>query len=156
MKKRPLIKNLHLVLSQFLKIRAVFLRILNISKSLRNAVLLMGIYALHLVFLQVLMTEAPVNKSDNSFRPLFTHTSKGPITTPNHHPAVSYYTQLIKQGTLSGRAQSEAPQIISNIAAFLFPAPNPAIIEFSAPSVIPFQLADDLYKRYSFFQVFLI
>ena len=134
----------------------MFQRILNISQSSRRALSLIGIYALHLVFLQLLMTETPLNKADNSFKPLFTHTSKSPITNPRHHPAVSYYTQLIKQGTFYGRALSEAPTIISHAVEFLIPTISSNTIELSNIRPSNFQLPEAAYKRYRLFQVFLI
>ena len=129
-------------------------------KSFRKAVALFGVYALHLICFQVLMQAAPSHNIDNSFKPLFSnHTSKGQSSQHNSkHPAVTYYSIMIKQGKdVNGTIRPVAPVIIQSEAAV---PPSPfflsAIFPVFRAMLRPLHLAEDSFRLYSLMKTFLI
>lgn len=67
----------------------------------KGALLLLGVYSIHMVCLLALMSMPVITTSGNAFKPLFTssanHTKKIPgKRTP--HPASTYFAMLVKQG----------------------------------------------------------
>jgi hypothetical protein len=129
------------------------------SRSFRKAIALVGVYTIHLVCLQTLMQAAPIASYDNSFKPLFSHHEKAPAGNnqkPNH-PAVTYYTQLMKQGK-DVRTLCQLVPALNQLAAVL-----PATPHFLSNTFRLYQadfsslhLADDSFKLYRLIQVFLI
>jgi hypothetical protein len=129
------------------------------SRSFRKAIALIGVYAIHLVCLQTLMQAAPASSSNNTFKPLFSHHEKAPANNqqkPNH-PAVTYYTQLMKQGK-DVRVLGQILPALNQLEAVL--PTTPVILshtfhlynaEFNS-----LHLADDTFKLYRLIQVFLI
>ena len=129
-------------------------------KSFRKAVALFGVYALHLIFFQVLMQAAPSHNIDNSFKPLFSnHTSQGQSSQhSSKHPAVTYYSIMMKQGKdVNGSVKPVAPVIIQSEAAV---PPSPFFLSSIFPvfrAVLrPLHLAEDSFKLYSLLKAFLI
>ena len=129
------------------------------SRSFRKSIALVGVYAIHLVCLQTLMQAAPVANADNTFKPLFSHHEKTPAGNnqkPNH-PAVTYYTQLMKQGK-DVRVLGQIVPALNQLVAVL-----PATPQFLSYTFRLYQadfnslhLADDSFKLYRLIQVFLI
>jgi len=128
------------------------------SRSFRRAIALVGVYAIHLVCLQTLMQAAPVSNANNSFKPLFLHHEKAPGNNqkPNH-PAVTYYTQLIKQGK-DIRVLNQVVPAISQLTVALPATPVLLASTFRLyqSDFSGFHIADDAFKRYRLIQVFLI
>jgi hypothetical protein len=122
--------------------------------------MLLGVYALHLVFFQALMEATPIHKSNNSFKPLFTHTNyqKKQNPQPPNHPAVTYYTMLMKQGSNIGGITNNVTPAAYQIATSILQAPTALLITFHTFQVGLTQLhvADDAFKLYRLIHVFLI
>jgi hypothetical protein len=121
--------------------------------------MLIGVYALHLVFLQALMQAAPSHDIDKNFKPLFAkHQNNGNKPQQTNHPAVSYYTMLIKQGKEArGISSVEAP-VIGKADITLPVSPSAIAVTFGLykAGLARFNIADDAFKRYRLYQVFLI
>jgi hypothetical protein len=129
------------------------------SRSFRKAFMLVGVYALHLVFFQVLMQASPSHNLDKSFKPLLVrHQSNSNKTQPSNHPAVSYYTMLIKQGKDGGRICSIEAPVIHRTDAVLPQSPAALAVTFHIyqTGLTRLNIADDAFKRYSLLRVFLI
>jgi hypothetical protein len=129
------------------------------SQSFRKAMLLMGVYMLHLVFLQALMQAAPSYNIDNSFKPLF---NTNQTKHANHsipaakHPAVAYYTMLMKQGNDVGGVCSHVTPAVHELEAAVTPFILAITFHINQTSVGQLHLADDIFKVYRLIQVFLI
>jgi hypothetical protein len=122
--------------------------------------MLLGVYALHLVFLQVLMAGTPANVHPHSgaitnFKPLFHNHDRKHNSQPVNDPAVSYYTQLMKQGK-EDRVTTQAPSPVCQVSGVVVPQCIVAVGEHSVPQPSQFHLNDYAFKRYSLFGVFLI
>ena len=119
--------------------------------------MLIGVYALHLVFFQALMTAAPTHSLDNGFNPLFVkHTKIVDNHLPSAHPAVTYYTMLVKQGNIGLRSCCSFSVIAPQIGDLIV---TPVKVEFQSLYITPFQvmhLGDSVFKLYRLISVFLI
>ena len=129
------------------------------SSSFRKAIALIGVYAIHLVCLQTLMQAAPVYNAGNTFKPLFVHNQKAPSGNnqkPNH-PAVSYYTQLMKQGK-DVRVLGQIVPVLNQLKAVLPTTPHFLSHTFRLyqSDFSGLHLADDSFKLYRLIQSFLI
>ncbi len=128
------------------------------AKSIRKAIALLGVYALHLVFFQALMQATPAHNVDNTFKPLFTHHQKKQNPQPPNHPAVTYYTMLIKQGKDLGRVCAvTAPAIneTETVSAYSFSEVT-TVFHLFGTGFCRLHVADALFKLYRLIQVFLI
>ena len=128
------------------------------SSIFRKAFALIGVYAIHLVCFQILMQAAPGCNSDSSFKPLFTHHQKSHNNNPPKHPAVTYYTQLVKQGKdVRGIGFVVAP--VMRESDLLAPA-TPSLLSFIysiyQAGLLRLHLADDTFRLYRLLHVFLI
>ncbi|MDB5280946.1 MAG: hypothetical protein JWO06_21 [Bacteroidota bacterium] len=124
----------------------------SLSRSLRKSLLLLGVYALHLIFFQALMA-APTQTQNKNFKPLFINHDKKAHAI--NHPAVSYCSILLKQ------ASSEVPSF--NTAAIISPTfseiiqhPFVGTIKTYRAHIDISHLADDTFKLYRVLGVFLI
>ena len=128
------------------------------SKSVRKAIALLGVYALHLVFFQALMQAAPAHNVDNTFKPLFTHNQKKQNPQPPNHPAVTYYTMLIKQGKDLGRVCNVGAPAVNEtetISSYSFSTVT-SISHLFGSGFCRLHVADAIFKLYRLIQVFLI
>jgi hypothetical protein len=134
----------------------VFQRISKISKPLRTAVFLISVYGLHVIFLQLLMTSHPTHEFNNDIKPLFSNHCKKHCTPAAHHPAVSYYTQLIKAGNPDGRVVCEAPPVECHVITLEVPAVLAYSSRYSSTSNETFPPGDNSVKRYLLLRIFLV
>ena len=128
------------------------------SKSIRKAIALLGVYALHLIFFQALMQATPAHNVDNTFKPLFTHHQKKQNPQPPNHPAVTYYTMLIKQGKDVGRVCTvTAPAVneTEKVSSYSFSEVT-TVFHLFGTGFCRFHVGDAAFKLYRLIQVFLI
>ena len=121
--------------------------------------MLMGIYALHLIFFQALMQAAPSYNVDNSFKTLFNPHAQSHAThnVPGaKHPAVTYYSMLVKQGNNLGTSCENVTPAIQQAVATVTPNVLSALFHINQTSIGQLHLADDTFKVYRLIQAFLI
>ena len=128
-------------------------------KSFRKAIALIGVYALHLICFQVLMQAAPSHNIDNSFKPLFA--SSHPAKNNSHtakHPAVTYYSILVKQGKDINNANTQITPVVNQTEVSVPPSPFflSAIYHVYHALLRQLHLADDSFRLYSLVKSFLI
>ncbi|GEM_PF-2183264 len=128
------------------------------TRSFRKAMLLMGVYVLQLVFFQALMEAAPSYNIDSSFKTLFTHQN-------NHvshnipgakHPAVTYYSMLVKQGNNIGDVCGHINPVVNNLEATITPILLSKTFHINQTEVGHIHQADDVFKVYRLNGVFLV
>jgi hypothetical protein len=127
-------------------------------KSFFRAFALLGVYAIHLVCFQTLMEAAPVHEVNNSFKPFFSHhKSTAQNNLPPSHPAVAYYTQLMKQGK-DVRGLSEVLPAVNQLDAVVPTTPSVLSVIFRLYEISSgkLHLSADTFKLYRLLQVFLI
>ena len=128
------------------------------TRSYRKAMLLFGVYVLHLVFFQALMQAAPNYNMDCSFKPLFnvqqTHVNHSPSALK--HPAVTYYSILVKQMNYDGGGSNPVAPAVGQARAIVNPVLLAALYQINQTSIGQLHLADDIFKVYRLIQVFLI
>jgi len=132
-----------------------------INKSFRKAWALVAVYVLHLVFFQVLMQASPSHNIDNTFKPLFANHSQNRNAhnpKPSHHPAVTYYSMLLKQGNDFGGVCSHINPVINQMEVVLPPSSSISAVAFHVyeAGLNKLHLADDAFKLYRLIHVFLI
>jgi len=119
---------------------------------------LLAVYAIHLVCFQYLMEAAPSYNVNNTFKPLFTHHEKATHNNqvPNH-PAVTYYTQLMKQGKDVRGLHQVLPAVNQlDVVVPATPSLLSVIFRLYNADVSRLHLADDSFKLYRLIKVFLI
>ena len=128
------------------------------TQTFRKAMLLMGVYVMHLVFFQALMQAAPTYNVDNSFKPLFIHK----CSHVNHnipaarHPAVTYYSIMVKQGNDVGGSCNQVTPFVTELIAVVTPSILSRTFHICQTSIGQLHWADDIFKVYRLIGVFLI
>lgn len=133
--------------------------IANINRRYRRVFLLLGVYALHLVYFQALMGVTPgTNSEAKRYKPLFAvvNKTKPQQSKPIGHPALVYYSIMLKAANIDVRALNFAPHIATHIEELF-------VSEFLSPVqklvAIPVQLShfgNVLHCCCCYLQVFLI
>jgi len=121
--------------------------------------MLLGVYVLQLVFFQVLMQAAPAHNIDNTFKPLFKRAAqKKQNPQPPNHPAVTYYTMLVKQGKDLGRVCNiVAPAVNETISYSDYSSSYfSSVVSLFVAGFGKLHPADATFKLYRLIQVFLI
>lgn len=133
----------------------MFARVSKWSVSMRKVFLLLTVYALHLTFFQLLMTQS-VHAADTNFKPLFHHSDKNKPLNPPSHPAVTYYTQLAKQGFSGLRSCCAIVAIQADIKPVELTQTITEEKNLLYPAHILSHLGADSFKLYRLLRVFLI
>ena len=120
--------------------------------------MLLGVYVLHLVFFQALMQAAPSHNIDNSFKPLF-HWQQNSVNhngPASKHPAVTYYSILVKQSNTGVGVNNHVTPAITEAKSVVSPVLLAALYHINQTSIGQLHWADDIFKVYRLIQVFLI
>ena len=122
-----------------------------VKNSIFRAVLLIGIYSLHLLFIETLMAKPYVN-SIQHFKTFFSNHQ----TKHYPHPPVTDYYQIHKHESKVSRTEIALP--FAAIEHGTFVSENPEIIISPPINTSRFYccLNDDLFKRYRLHSTFLI
>ena len=121
------------------------------KNSIFRTVLLIGIYSLHLLFIETLMAKPSV-KSIQHFKDFFTSHQ----TKHYPHPPVTDYYQIHKHESKVSRTEIILP--FEGLDYTSFVSEKPEIIISPPINTSPFYycLNDDLFKRYRLHRTFLI
>jgi hypothetical protein len=128
------------------------------KQSFRKAILLLSVYVLHLVFFQALMQAAPAHNIDSSYKTLFSQQNNhiSHSIPAAKHPAVTYYSMLIKQGNSSGNVCIRLAPVMTECEAVVTPFFLAITYHINQTSVGQLHWADDVFKVYRLIRVFLI
>jgi hypothetical protein len=101
------------------------------------------------------MTQS-VQASESHFKPLFIHTNKTKPLNPPSHPAVTYYTQLVKQGISGLRSCCQINAIQADFKPFELPLAITEAQYLLYPIHILSHIGADTFKLYRLLRIFLI
>lgn len=104
------------------------------------------------------MQAAPSHNIDSSYKTLFSHQNKQiSHSIPGaKHPAVTYYSVLIKQGHSSGSVCNRVAPVLTELEAVVTPALLAITYHINQTSVGQLHWADDVFKVYRLIRVILI
>lgn len=130
-----------------------------VYRKRRKVLGLLAVYFMHMVLFQALMASHICHggNSAGTFKPLFYHTNQVPPTHLPNHPAVSYYTMLVKQGNYGLRSCIAVSVEYSALNNFF--DVNRSMLTERRYHVIPnslVHLGDDNFKLYCNLHSFLI